>query len=108
MDVFGCDMLDKQEMLPDFEALVGFARVKPFECVGTVEEVRCALEMTAQKYEAAGIPLPLLLKKYMENPKSGCEKTPAQLLSEWNTEHSVPKKFEKYTAEMFEYVSKIN
>ncbi len=108
LDIFGCDMLDKQEMSDDFEALAGFARVKPFECVGTVEEVRCALVMTIQKYEAAGTALPLLLKSYMKNPKAGCKGSPAQLLGGWNTEHNVPEEFKKYTAEMFDYVSKID
>lgn len=108
LDVFACDMLDKQEMTADFDALAGFVAVKPFECVGTVEEVRCALEMTAQKYKAAGIPLPLLLKEYMENPQAGCENTPAHLLGVWNSDHNIPEEFKKYTTEMFAYVSKIN
>ena len=106
IDIFGCDMLDNEAMLRDFEALAGLSETKPFECVGTVEEVRCALSMVAEKYTATGTDLPFLLKKYRQNPKALCTKSPAQLLGEWNPEHNIPKEFEEYVREMFDDVSK--
>ena len=105
LDIFGHDMLEKEEMLKDFEGLAGLSEVKPFECVGTVEEVRCALFMVAQKYAASGTDIPFLLKKYSENSEAGCMKSPAQLLGEWNPENNVPEKFKKYITEMYDYVS---
>ncbi len=108
LDIFGCALLDKEELLGELEALAGLSDMKPFECVGTVEEVRCALDMTARKYARAGADLPFLLKKYRENTKAGCTISPAQLLSEWNPEHNIPEEFIKYTAEMYNDVSAIN
>jgi hypothetical protein len=105
IDIFGCDMLEKGELLADFEGLTGLCEAKPFECVGTVEEVRCALAVSARKYAAAGTDLPLLLKKYVATQKVACATSPAQLLKEFNNENHIPKEFLKYTSEMYNYVS---
>lgn len=43
--IFGEDLLDKPSMERYFDELSGIAEVKPFECVGTVDEVNRALEM---------------------------------------------------------------
>ena len=62
--IFGCNMLDNPEFLPMFDGLVLDGRDKPFECVGTKEEIRLALYTAAKK---RGEKLPLLLKEYMDN-----------------------------------------
>ncbi len=38
--IFGADLLERRDLMPTFEALTGLAPVKPWECVGTVEECR--------------------------------------------------------------------
>jgi len=106
MEAFGCDMLAKQELQKDFDGLVGFSNEKPFECIGTVEEVCCALEMTAKRYIANGIELPFLLKNYMKNQKNDYGRNQAELLSEFNEENNIPEKFKKYVMEMYRYVSR--
>jgi UDP-N-acetyl-alpha-D-muramoyl-L-alanyl-L-glutamate epimerase len=106
IDIFGGDLLGKKELLEDFEALAGILDDKPFECVGTVEEVRCALEMTVQKYVAGALELPALLRHYNKKVDSGCGKSPAEMLSEFNPENCIPEEFKKYTTEMYNYVSK--
>ncbi len=105
LEAFGCDMLAKEERQKDFDGLVGFSNEKPFECIGTVEEVCCALEMTAKRYTASGIELPFLLKNYMENQKNDCGRNKSELLSEFNEENNIPEKFKKYVMEMYKYVS---
>ena len=40
IDVFGANMLDDKEMLNYFLELLGKTDNKPFECVGTIEEVK--------------------------------------------------------------------
>ena len=47
MQIFGEDLLDKPSLQQYFDELTGIAEVKPFECVGTVEEVNRALSMIA-------------------------------------------------------------
>jgi len=103
--IFGCDMLEKESLRNEFEGLIGVSKEKPFECIGTVEEVCCALEMTAKRYIASGIELPFLLKNYMVNQKNDCGRSQAELLSEFNEENNIPEKFKKYVAEMYDYVS---
>lgn len=43
--IFGEDLLDKPELQQYFDELRGVAPNKPFECVGTIDEVNKALEM---------------------------------------------------------------
>lgn len=42
--IFGKDLLTDEGLRPIFEELNGTAAVKPFECVGTVEEVRACVD----------------------------------------------------------------
>ena len=106
IDIFGGDLLGKEELLGDFEALAGIREDKPFECVGTVEEVRCALELTVQKYIARGTERPVLLGHYTKQGQSSCYKSAAEMLRAFNPENSMPEEFKRYTAEMYNYVSK--
>ncbi len=43
IDIFGKNMLDNKEMEKYFLELIGEAETKPFECIGTIEEVRWAM-----------------------------------------------------------------
>ena len=43
-EIFGKDLLIDPELRPIFEELNGTSAVKPFECVGTVEEVRACVD----------------------------------------------------------------
>ena len=48
--IFGKSMLDDESLRLEFEQLTGKAATKPFECVGTVSEVRQALAMTLRRW----------------------------------------------------------
>ena len=43
-EIFGKDLLTDTDLKPIFEELNGTSAVKPFECVGTVEEVRACVD----------------------------------------------------------------
>lgn len=62
--IFGLDMLAVADFRGMFEGLIYEDVDKPFECVGTKEEIRLALYTAAKK---RGEKLPLLLKEYMAN-----------------------------------------
>jgi hypothetical protein len=62
--IFGENLLDKAFMEYYLNQLTGNEPVKPFECVGTIEEVNVALIMTMKKYSGK---LPLLLQDYKES-----------------------------------------
>lgn len=43
VDIFGENLLDRKDLERDFLELIGTKDTKPFECVGTIEEVKCAM-----------------------------------------------------------------
>ncbi len=54
--IFGKPMLDDETLQHEFLQLVGEAETKPFECVGTVGEVRQALGMALERWYGTGRP----------------------------------------------------
>ena len=102
--IFGKNMLDDISLKEDFDALTGISPVKPFECVGTAEEVCFALEKTAEKYKKAGESLPALLEYFDRSDK----KVHANLLKEFNSENNIPTEFIDSVTEMYKYVSRDN
>lgn len=48
--IFGKNMLEDESLLKEFKELIGEEKVKPFECVGTVDEVNIALAMTNKTF----------------------------------------------------------
>jgi len=48
--IFGENLLDKPALKQYFDELTGKTESKPFECVGTIEEVNKALEMLKEEY----------------------------------------------------------
>ncbi len=63
-EIFGADMLNDENMLEDFRKLIGLADEKPFECVGSRDEINTALVLTITKMQNMGLELPKLLKYY--------------------------------------------
>jgi len=51
VDIFGKNLLENKSLLPLFEELIGARNFKPFECVGTPEEVKEALGKISAKGE---------------------------------------------------------
>ncbi len=47
VDIFGTNLLDDSKQLPGYEELTGVAGVKPFECVGEIEESAMTIEKLA-------------------------------------------------------------
>ena len=71
--IFGRDLSTDSSLLPIFEELNGTAPVKPFECVGTVEEVRaCVAAAENNDFTAVN-----------------------QILARFNDEHFLPSQFEQ-------------
>lgn len=64
MTIFGKDLLDDKELLYYFRQLTGEDKIKPFECIGTVDEVNIAICMTISQY---GCNLPFLLSYYKDS-----------------------------------------
>jgi hypothetical protein len=62
--IFGKDMLDDAGLIPTLEKLIGLQPEKPFECVGSRDEVNAALQELVRQYQTSNTPLPLLLRYY--------------------------------------------
>lgn len=64
--IFGKDLLNDSTMQRYFDELTGQAPTKPFECVGTIDEVNAALLMTKKRFYT-GTQVPLLLSQCRSN-----------------------------------------
>ncbi len=53
MDMFGANLLDREELLPLYRELLGVEGNKPFECVGTPEETKAAFLLILRKGDFA-------------------------------------------------------
>ena len=92
--IFGTNMLDNVEMKENLHKLIGSVEEKPFECVGSREEVNVALCMTIKDMETKGDKLPELMSYYkttdMYKEYSVKENT---LLKGFNEENMLPGKY---------------
>ncbi|NLP47395.1 MAG: hypothetical protein GX345_00450 [Clostridiales bacterium] len=103
--IFGQNLLDKESLLEEFKGLTGLLATKPFECVGTVDEIRYALDLISDKYKKQAKSLPALLAYYYDKAEKGQE-APEGLLAAYEKDNAIPENFLKPVAEMYEYVSK--
>ncbi len=109
LSIFSENLLSRADLLGDFKALVGLSPVKPFECVGTVSEIRLALSLSLKKLKAANTPvIPFLLAFFDENFVSDeiISSTYSEILSGYNSENNIPEKFIEAAGRM--YAERIN
>lgn len=95
--IFGCNMLEKSELSGMLDGLVLVGEDKPFECVGTRDEVRLSLEMAWRRRSAD--PPALLLHWRSLFP----EYNPAQLDGFFDTDNFVPEKLKFLLGENHEH-----
>lgn len=67
--IFKEDMFENKELLNIFVELTGNGKTKPFDCVGTFEEVNFAISKTIENIEKKKENMPYLLKYYKDNYK---------------------------------------
>lgn len=86
--IFGEDLFEKEDLLDIFIELTGYGKTKPFECVGTYEEVRYAITKTISKLDKK----PYLLKYYKEHFE--LENLNKNLENKYNLENNLNPYFE--------------
>lgn len=97
LQVFHSDLFENENLLETFKELLGYGAHKPFDCVGTYEEVNYAITKTIQNLEKQKKPLPFLLNYYkMHYPLNDLE---SDLEHYFNNEHNVPSEFIKVLKE---------
>lgn len=85
--IFGCDMLEKTELAESFDGLVLDGEDKPFECVGTKDEVRLSLQMALERRREDP---PALLRRFAELFPGY---RPVSLTNFYDKDNFVPKRF---------------
>ena len=86
--IFGKDLMADESLRPILEELDGTAAVKPFECVGTVEEVRACMK-------DAGISTGSMTAASAKVPEPVEGPTVEDILRRFNTHHFLPLRFEQ-------------
>ncbi|MFA4850933.1 MAG: hypothetical protein WC599_00245 [Bacteroidales bacterium] len=92
IEIFGKDIFNDENSLHHFNQLIGAAGTKPFECVGTVDEVNAALCETIKNKNDK---LPFLLEYYKgsENYEKYKNNDMSFLLKNFNNEHFLEERF---------------
>lgn len=87
INMFGEDLYTKEELLNTFIELLGYSETKPFECIGTYNEVRLAVSLAIKNYKGE---LPYLLKSYNDNYPLELDDS---VLHSYNEENNLTEKF---------------
>ncbi len=70
--IFGKNLLNEKSLIPLYKNLLGFGKMKPFDCVGTFEESRAAVYLVSKKTKKD-----LVIKTFLQqinNPEKIAEK----------------------------------
>jgi UDP-N-acetyl-alpha-D-muramoyl-L-alanyl-L-glutamate epimerase len=97
--IFGKNMFADASLLPYLKQLTGIEEVKPFECVGTVNEVNAALLLYIRRHQAGKWPVLLDFFSNTELYARLHNYEPQQVLQEYNPDHFVLPQFEKILKE---------
>lgn len=91
IEIFGRDLLDDESMGQIFYSLINPDTTKPFECVGTRDEINYSIKIAIEKPDTPK-PLPKLLEWYRANYNSTAQYNVAQY---YNPEHNIPEDYLK-------------
>ena len=72
LNIFKQNLFNNKNLLPIFKNVLGFGKLKPFDCVGTFEESQAALYLSKNKFSNSYIHKKFL--KQIKNPKTNIEK----------------------------------
>lgn len=90
--IFGAELLDDMSLQGSFDELTGTAAEKPFECVGTLDEVNAAIREITRKHGPDN--LPALLRHYAKHKKiTGASFE--TLMQQYDSRNFLPHKFEE-------------
>ena len=93
--IFGRNLLEDPEMIPLLEKLTGLLPEKPFECVGSRDEVNTAIALTVARMEREGEGLPLLFRHIRETALfARYQDRPNPYATYFESAHCLPAEFE--------------
>ena len=95
--IFSQNLFKKNSLIPVLEELSGQKRFKPFECVGTKEEVLVALYLSLEK-EKSSQKIPALLDYFRKNVltrERGIKRKSKTIFKAWDKNNFLGKNFKK-------------
>lgn len=92
--IFGQNLFEKQELSDKYEELLGLQNHKPFDCVGTPEEVKLAFYLAYKKGEYNGSPVVQMFESSFGRDFSSIEESSGSLLS-ITGDNNVPQEFQE-------------
>jgi recombination protein RecA len=95
VNTFGKNLFADETLLPLYQELLGLKNFKPFECVGTPNEVRAAFTLASRNAEYTN---DTIMRFVTEHGTLADEQTIAAVLTP-STEHAIPKDFQSYLHE---------
>ena len=93
IDIFGENLLDKKELLDTFKQLSGIVPNKPFECVGSRDEVVASLVEAVKKHKKEKNSLPFLLD-YFTTLNISSFKDISYFVNFYDRKHHLPAHYE--------------
>lgn len=93
-EIFGENLLDNEGLKGHFKDLLGMGETKPFECVGTVAEVKAALSISARKYPDEDYPA--LLKYFLNTSEPCTDHEIREVVDFLDPEHCLPTRFNEF------------
>ena len=91
--IFGKNLYELPQMLSYLKELTGIDEVKPFECVGTIDEVNAALQMYIARHKLEKQPLLIDYYSNTTNFSQGEPRLAEKILKEFNNDHFLEPKF---------------
>lgn len=99
-EMLGADMANREDMLETFRQLIGIADEKPFECVGSRDEVNFAITQAIKNRENEGLPLPYMFGYYKTTELwQEYEKKENPLHTYYNETNNLPEEFARIVKE---------
>lgn len=101
-EIFRINLLNSnsEKMVKYFEQLIGLHDSKPFECVGSVDEINFAMCSAIRKREQEGVKLPYLLDYYMKTSAYAKYKDAPNVYAEYFDEvNLIPEHIKKHVRE---------
>jgi hypothetical protein len=91
--IFGKNLFELPQMLEFMKELTGIEEVKPFECVGTIDEVNAALHMFIARHRNEKLPLLIDYYTNTTNYSPFNSGLADKILNEFNTAHFLEPRF---------------
>ena len=91
--IFGKRLFEDETLMEDFDKLCGILPEKPFECVGSRDEVNASIVESICKYESEGRELPVLFRHYKDS-KDTTTSAFKSITTQYSNEHGLNEFFE--------------